>query len=122
MALSRSAVRLALDRARLLVLEGKVPELRLPGGGLPVLLFGAVAVIAMAIALLHYLFPPIRDASRRTNAPRGKPRRCPVRQRELDEEECPGARMDAEPHCKGHGSTPAGVEGIADKQVITGGM
>jgi hypothetical protein len=86
---------------RLFNVEGNMPGLSWAEFGLPVVLIGAVLVIAVAALTLHLLFPPVTSSqSQHTPAPY-TPRRCPSCHHELEKVERYGVAVETCPGCHG---------------------
>jgi hypothetical protein len=71
------------------------------GYGVPVLLIGAVVVIALATLVLHLLFPPAKGKRRRRNVLFHRPRYCPLCHYVLAEVERYGVGIQVCPSCQG---------------------
>jgi len=78
-----------------------MPGLSWPEFGLPVVLIGAVLVIAVAALILHLLFPPVTSSQSRQPTALHTPRRCPSCHRELEKVVRYGVAVEVCPGCHG---------------------
>jgi hypothetical protein len=69
--------------------------------GVPVLLIGAVVIIALATLVLHLLFPPNKRKRTRRTVSFPKSERCPLCQQVLDRAERYGVGIKVCSRCQG---------------------
>jgi hypothetical protein len=69
--------------------------------GVPVFLIGAVVIIALAMLVLHLLFPPTKSKRAQRTVLFCKPERCPLCQQVLEKVERYGVGLKVCSRCQG---------------------